>query len=262
MRSTRPPLVVPILLVGVGVLLLLSNFRIIENIDLLRFWPVLLVLAGVQLLLRSDIGISWQAQTFGITRGVVQTASLEASSGELDVKIRALRREGRLIAGTYTARSRPSLDVRGEHARLVMQRGQTWPFSLADWEVGLAKDLPWSLLISAHLGELDIDLRGLEISRADLATGVGDVRVVLSEAVANGVRVRSTLGSVTVVVPEGVAARVRVPSRPLARVQIDENRFLMLEPGLYATLDYDKAETWIDAEVSSTFGTVRVMQAS
>ena len=48
--------------------------------------------------LRSDLGITWQMQTFGITRGAVQVASLEACSGELDVKIRALRREGRLIA--------------------------------------------------------------------------------------------------------------------------------------------------------------------
>jgi hypothetical protein len=258
MRSGRAPLILPILLVIVGGALLLRNFGLIENVDLLQYWPVLLVLVGLQLLLRSDIGVSWQTQTFGITRGTVEEASLEATSGELDVKIRALRREGRLIAGTYTARSRPDLDVRGEHARLIMQRGHTWPFSLADWEVGLAKDLPWTLLITSHLGELDIDLRGVEVHRADLATGIGDVKVVLSEGVADGVRARSTFGNVTLSVPTEAAAVIRVIAKPFSRVQIDETRFLMLEPGLYATLGYENREALVFAEVSSTFGMVRL----
>src|SRR5436309_9895137 len=128
MRPGRAPLVLPILLVLIGILLLLKNFLLIENVDVLQYWPVVLILAGVQLLIRGDIGITWQAQTFGITRGNVQTASLEASSGELDVKIGALRREGRLVAGQYAGRSRPNLSVRGTTARLTMQRGQTWPF--------------------------------------------------------------------------------------------------------------------------------------
>src|SRR5258707_293712 len=181
MRPGRSPLILPLLLIAIGVVLLLKNFLLVENLDILQYWPVLLVLAGLQLLVRGDLGITWQSQTFGITRGSVQSASLEASSGELDVKIRALRREGRLIAGQYTGRSRPMLDVHGDHARLNMQRGQTWPFSMADWEIGLAKDLPWQLLISAYLGELDIDLRGLRVEQAHVASGIGDVRIVVSD---------------------------------------------------------------------------------
>src|SRR5512142_1880009 len=221
MRPGRPPLILPILLVVVGVLLLLKNFLLIGNMDLLQYWPILLVLAGIQLLTRGDIGITWQTQTFGITRGSVQSASLEAISGELDVKIRALRREGRLIAGQYTGRSRPGLVVRGNQARLVMQRGQTWPFSQADWEIGLAKDLPWKLLISTHLGELDIDLRSLHIDQANVASGIGDVRLVASDVAgekAGDVRACSTFGNVTLVIPQNVEAVVRIEQKPMARL--------------------------------------------
>ncbi len=262
MRPGRAPIILPVLLVAVGVVLLLKNFLLIADIDVLQYWPVLLVLAGIQLLMRGDIGMTWQAQTFGITRGSVQTGSLEASSGELDVKIRALRREGRLIAGQYTGRSRPGLNVRGTHARLSMQRGQTWPFSLADWEIGLAKDLPWSLLISAHLGELDIDLRGLQVDQANVATGIGDVRLVVSDVAVDGrrgdVRAYSTFGNVTLIIPANVEAVVRIETKPMARLQIDESRFLMLEPGVYATLGYEQSQMPINAEVTSTFGTVRL----
>ncbi len=263
MRPGRAPLVLPILLVGIGVLLLLKNFLLIENLDIFQYWPVLLVLAGLQILTRGDIGITWHAQTFGITRGNVQTASLEAISGELDVKIRALRREGRLIAGQYTGRSRPVLNVRGNHARLIMQRGQTWPFSLADWEIGLAKDLPWRLLVSTHLGELDIDLHGLRIDQANVASGLGDVRLVVSDvndgSQSGDVRACSTFGNVTLIIPPHVEAVVRIERKPLARLQIDEARFLMLEPGVYATLGYEQSAAPINAELTSTFGTVRLM---
>jgi len=258
MRSNRPALILPILLVLVGVVLLLRNYGLIENVDVLRYWPVLLILGGVQVLLRGDFALTWQTQTFGITRGTVQSAVLEASSAELDIKIRALRREGRLIAGQYTGRSRPGLVVRGDQARLYLNRGQTWPFSMADWEIGLAKDLPWNLVLTTHLGELDVDLRGLRVRRAELGTGIGDVRAVLSEEVREGVRARSTFGSVYLSVPRDVEAIVRVIHKPLARLQIDESRFLMLEPGLYATLGYEQAEAPIFAEVSSTFGTIRL----
>lgn len=258
MRSSRAPLLLPLLLVVIGAVLLLTNFSLIPDFGLARFWPVLLILIGLQLLFRGDIGVTWHTQTFGITRGTVQTASLEASSGEIDVKIRALRREGRLVAGQYTARSRPTLNVRGTHARLTMQRGQTWPFSLGDWEIGLAKDLPWNLLISAHLGELDIDLRDVDVEQAHLATGIGDVSVVLANSIHGGVRAGSTFGNVTVIVPTDIEAVVHIQSKPLSRVNIDETRYLMLEPGVYATLGYEQSSALVQAEVCSTFGTVRL----
>ena len=262
MRSNRPPLILPLALVIVGVALLLHNYLLLDAVDILRFWPVLLIAAGAQLLLRGDIGFTWQAQTFGITRGNVQSAALEASSGEIDVKLRALRREGRLIAGQYTARSRPALGVRGTHARLTLQRGQTWLLSLADWEIGLAHDLPWNVLLSAHLGDLDVDFRGLHVERAYLASGIGDVRVVVSDAAPLNVLARSTFGNVTLVIPPDVPAVIHIEAGPIARVQIDETRFLLLEPGVYATVGYDRADTSVQATLAtlnSTLGTVRLM---
>jgi len=238
MRSNRPPLILPLALVIVGVALLLHNYLLLDAVDILRFWPVLLIAAGAQLLLRGDIGFTWQAQTFGITRGNVQSAALQASSGEIDVKLRALRREGRLIAGQYTARSRPALGVRGTHARLTLQRGQTWLLSLADWEIGLAHDLPY------------------------LASGIGDVRVVVSDAAPLNVLARSTFGNVTLVIPPDVPAVIHIEAGPIARVQIDETRFLLLEPGVYATVGYDRADTSVQATLAtlnSTLGTVRLM---
>lgn len=256
--STRSPILIPVLIVVAGIALLLINFLLIEGGDLLRFWPLLLIGAGVLVLLRGDLAFASQSQTFGITRGNVQSAQLEASAGELDVTIQALQREARLIAGTYTARSRPVLGVRGTHARLTMQRGQTWLLSMADWGIGISRDLPWSLLVSTHLGEISADLRGLTLERGYFGTGIGDIRLVAPESCKDGMQARSAFGNIALEIPQGVEAIIRADSAPLGRLSVDENRYLLIEPGVYATLGIQGSEKPIRIALRTTFGTIRL----
>lgn len=249
----------PFVLIGGGVLLLLDNFMLID-LDVSAYWPVVLVLLGVQLLARGDIGLGWSDHTFGITRGSVQSASLEVESGELDVQLRALRKPGRLIAGQYTARSRPALTVRNNHASLKMQRGHTWWMSLADWDIGLAQDLPWELLVSAFLGRLDIDLRGLEVNRAYVASGLGHVSVACPVQAAGPIYARSTLGDVRLSIPDGSRAIIRVHTSPFGRLRVNPNRFQAIEPDVYTNAPDTQVGEPVDLEVaaSTVFGSITI----
>src|SRR5262249_54834071 len=129
-------------------------------------------------------------------------------------------------------------------------------------------------LISAYLGELDIDLRGLQVGQANFGTGIGDIRIVASELppvaeevegeseearILGGIRAYSTFGDVTLVIPLETQAIVKIAAKPMARLHIDESRFLMLEPGVYATLGYEQSAAPIRAEIGSTFGAIRVL---
>ncbi|MBN1287363.1 MAG: hypothetical protein JXB47_18325 [Anaerolineae bacterium] len=261
MRSepNRPPRFWPLIAIVAGVVLLLANFRLID-FDVLQLWPLLVVAVGLQALLQGDIGISWQGQTFGITRGSVEQATLEADAGEIDLRLRALRKEGRLLAGQYTARSRPTLEVEHNHATLRMRRGSTWLLSLADWDVGLAPDLPWSLLLSAHLGKIGADLRQLDIDEARISTGFGDIRLVCPDREAGPLWVRSTFGNIAVEIPEAMPAAVRIHSTALARVKVSE-RFQEMEPGLWLTLtpDYHGAALEpLSVEIVAVLGNVDI----
>jgi hypothetical protein len=255
-RTNRPPRLWPLVAIVVGVLLLLSNFQLLA-FDVLALWPLLLVALGVQLLGQGDLGLTWQGQSFGITRGSVHRATLEANAGELDLNVRALRREGRLLAGQYTARSRPRLEVQHSQATLRMRRGETWLLSLADWEVGLARDLPWRLLLSAHLGQLNADLRSLNVHEARLATGIGDIKLVCPDASSGPIWVRSTLGNISVEVPDGVEAAVHVRSTALSQVSMSD-RFHETAPGLWVTDDSAREEGVISVEVVSVVGDVSI----
>ncbi len=257
-QPKRTPWLWPLVLMAGGVLLLLERFMLID-VNLTPYWPVVLVVLGLQLLWRGDIAPSWQAHTFGITRGSVQSGSVEIESGELDVQLRVLRKPGRLIAGQYTARSRPDLTVRNNHATLRMQRGQTWWLSLADWDAGLAPDLPWEILVSSTLGRLELDLRGLLVERAYASSGLGHVNVTCPEHAAGVVFARSTFGDVRVTVPPGSRAHVTIQPSVFGRVRVDSTRFQADGPGVYSTRDAASGDDQaIDLEIiaHTLFGSI------
>lgn len=260
-KSDRAPILWPILLVIAGVLLLLHNYLLID-LNVWEYWPLILVLVGLQLLWRGDIAPSWQAQTFGITRGSVQDGLLEISSGEIDVKVEALQESGRLVAGQYTARSRPSLSVRNNRVTLSMQRGQTWFFSLADWEVSLAADLPWTMLASAHLGQIDVDMRRLIVKRGYFASGIGNVRLVCSERGGGSLIARSTFGDVRLAIPPQVPAIIHVEASPLVRVIRHSRQYRELPDRTVVTTAYHETDAPpLEITVSSTFGNIHLMKA-
>lgn len=252
----RAPLFFPLTLVLAGVVLLLNNYLLI-NADLVSLWPAVLILIGLQVAWRGDLAPSWQAQSFGITRGTVESASLEISSAEIDVRLAGLNRAGRLIAGEYTARSRPKLVVRNNHATILMQRGSTWLFSLADWNIQVAQDVPWAILLSSHLGELSADLRGIPLRRAYITSGFGDLQVIAPEQATGPVYMRSTFGDVQLILPRQLPALIRVQASPLARI-------LLPAPGLqkddtgqfYATAAYQSDQPFLEITVAATFGNI------
>jgi hypothetical protein len=241
-QPKRAPWFWPLILVIGGVVVLLDNFLLID-VDIARYWPVLLLALGIQLLLHGDIAPSWQAHTFGITRGSVESASIEIESGELDVQLRALRKPGRLIAGQYTARSRPDLTVRHNHATLRMQRGQSWWLSLAYWDVGLANDLPWEVLMSSYLGHLEADLRDLLIQRVYMSSGIGNVSLICPHRAAGMIFARSTFGDVQLTIPDHSRAQIVIKTGPFGRVRVNEARFTQVEPGVYASPPKGAGET-------------------
>jgi len=256
MRKQRAPILFPITLVLLGIVILLNSFLLIDA-DVVSLWPILLIIIALQVLWRGDLAPSWQAQTFGITRGSVESASLEISSAEIDVRLTSLQRAGRLISGAYTARSRPRLAVRNNHANLVMRRGQTWLFSLADWDIQLTHDVPWVLLMSAHLGELKADLRGIVIERAYIASGIGDIDVTAPDELAGLIDIRSTFGDIHLTIPEGVPALIRITASPMCRVITDDHPFETDDDGeFYATPEYVPDQPALNIQAQNTFGNV------
>ncbi len=256
LKGSRGPWIWPLALAIIGVLLLLDNFLLLGDFNVANLWPLLLVMLGAQILLRGDLMPGAEARTFGITRGSVESGTLEISSGEIDVGIRALRRgdQERLIAGQYASQSRPVLRLDGVHAHLKMHRMNTTWLSFADWEMGLADDLPWQIYISTHLGQVNLDLSNLIVHDATVATGIGDIRLVCPQEAFEPLYLRSTLGNILFVTPSGYNARIVVSGGFLFDIHCDETRYEQQESGVFVSTDADESALLVEINISGTFG--------
>jgi hypothetical protein len=244
----------PLALVIIGVALLLHNFLLLGDFDVTTLWPLLLVMAGVQILLQGDVAPNTDARSFGITRGSVELATLEMSSGEIDVTIRSLQQEGRLIAGQYALASRPGMQVSDTHTHLKMDRAATPWLSFADWEMALARDLPWQMLISTSLGQVNVDASQLILQEAIVATGLGDVRVICPKETLGPVRLASTLGNIHVITPVGNRTQIANEGGRFFRVYADPNRYEQVEPNLFVSRDADDTAPLVEVTLRGTFG--------
>lgn len=253
-NESRGPVLLPLLLVIVGVLLLLHNFLLLGDFNVIGLLPLVLVIIGAQILLRGDLFSGGSVKTFGITRGSVESGTLEISAGEIDVDLRALQREGRLIAGQFAAESRPRLEVDGNHATLRFHRSDTPWYSFADWQIVMARDLPWQVYVSTHLGQVTADLDGLIIQEALIATGIGDVRVVCPQEAFSPLQIRSALGTIHFSTPVGAAARIMIKPTRIFSVHFDETRYELVEPGVYVAQDADPDAPLVEVQINGTFG--------
>jgi hypothetical protein len=252
-RETRSPLLLPLAVAAVGLALLLENFLLLGGFRVSTLLPLLLVGAGAWLLIRGDLGTR-SARSFGITRGSVESALLEISAGAADVILGGGSREERLIEGQFARASRPDLQVDGVHAHLKFNRSRTPWFSFADWQMRLASDLPWHVLATTSLGQVNADLGGLIVEGATIATGLGDIRFVCPAEAFSALALRSAAGDIHVVVPPGQAARVHVTASRAFGVRVDETRYQQVAPGLYESVRPDPASTMVEIHVRGTFG--------
>jgi hypothetical protein len=253
-KGSRGPWLWPLAVAAVGVVLLLNNFLLLGDFNATALWPLLLVVLGAIILLRGDFAPNSEGRTFGITRGSVEEGTLEISSGEIDVAIRALQQEGRLIAGQFATNTRPALRVNETHTTLKMDRASTPWLSFADWEMGLARDLPWQILVSTHFGQVNLDLSNLIVQEAIVGTGFGDIRLVIPGEALGSVQIRSTLGNIHLITPVGYRALIHVKTGRLFKVQADPHRYEETEPGIFAAYDAHEAAPLVEIHVSGTFG--------
>ncbi len=252
--QSRGPWLWPLVLVLIGVILLLDNFLLLDDFDPTLLWPLVLVLIGAQVLLQGDFLPGNHSKTFGITRGSVEAALLEINAGEVDVQLRSLQREGRLIAGQFAAQSRPVMAAADANAHLRLDRAATPWFSFANWEMGLARDLPWQIYISTHLGQVQLDMSSTIVENLVVGTGFGDIRLICPYECLGTIHLQSALGSIQLVTPHGYHVTVIAPQGRFFGVHVDPERYEEIEPGVYHAHDPDPTAPQFEVHIGGTFG--------
>ena len=245
-RRRQGSLVFPLVLVFLGLMFLLINLGVVDRgiwSSIIRFWPVLLILMGIDTLLRRSsagaafgtvlstvvliaAGItlfhlfapaSWTSETQPFSHSVdgASVAEVMLSCRDCSMELYAVPASDTLISGHLTLRRdeklTESVRISNETIRYQLESEYWLPFPLLAergillWEAGLNDSIPLTLSLQTD-GAVDLDLTGLQISSVDISTGDERCQITLSQA--SSATLFLSGDRFEVLVPHDVAVRV------------------------------------------------------
>ncbi len=281
-----------IILLFLGILLLLQTLNVIPWDlwrTLWRFWPVLIIIAGLSILLRRytiwlmvgitigflllSLGIAfWQYQRLPepSTQSTGQYSQpldgLDSASLAIDfagggLRVGSLRQDSTNMIETTGLNLREGNSTQGDEGRLeVSKQGLSWPL----WDdkknlsyIKLSRAIPLAVEVKSTASDVALDLTGLEITDLQMKTDLGNCTVRMpTRAGVTNVNMKGSLANIEITIPEGAAARVKV-QKELSSVRVDETRF----PGTgdyYVSPGFDTAPNRLEIEVHISLGRVEV----
>lgn len=287
----------PILLIGFGLLLLLSNLGYISgsiwNV-LLRMWPVILIVVGIDLLIgrRSVWGSLLQiALILAVLAGGywISTATLPvrgvASVEEVTVPLEGARQAdirvhgsvGQIAIHTGPA-SGPLLKaqaplLKGETLqRDVNRSGSNVEVDLrtegvvvfpsvssreAGWDLAIHPDVKTTLDLDLGVGEIRVTGGDMSLENVKVNIGVGKIFVEVGPGV-RSIDLSSGVGETTVVLPAGVAARVH------ASVALGGSNLpygYVRQGDWYVSPGFETASSSVEVTVNLAIGAINIRQA-
>ena len=237
----RRGLLFPLLLIAVGVLFLGAQYGYIPPISvraLLSLWPVLLILAGIEMLLARRQPVLALVLELAVIAGAVALAAAPpralfgGAPGTTSAVVErqndravSLRLEGG--AGTYTLRGGATslVEARSEGGEIsvrtdrrpdatevrVQPAGGDALFNSppGSVDVRVASDLPASVRISGGAGDFIVDLHDVQIRDARVDTGASRLELTLPRPTGDvAVIIHAGATTLTLIVPDGVEARI------------------------------------------------------
>ncbi len=296
-RRRRSSIVLPSILILLGILLLLHNLGLVDwNVwaAIARFWPLILVALGLELILgRGSISrsiviiiilviISGLALRHPTARGAVTRTRVEkplsgATSAQIQINmgvgalyLSSLPDSSDLISGTVDTAVgewlREDFKVIANKARLVLSTENSDFFAdfnffglgaqpARKWDLSLNESIPVSLDIRTGVGEARIDLERVLATDVEVKTGVGKTDLTLPATGHSRVTLSGGIGETIIHIPKGVAARIRTKTG-IGSVQVYGNYIRQNKE--YISPDFHTAESRVDLEVKGGIGSIRI----
>jgi hypothetical protein len=254
-----------IVLIILAALLLLNQQGWLPGNIFDYFWPAIIILFGIWLLVGAlgRRGSGAHGQTLSIPLEGARTArlKLEHGAGRLNIKGGASSTE--LLNGVFGSEVDYKSTMAADELQVKVRNSPRFfwgwiPGESLDWDVHLNGDIPLNLKIDSGASAAVLDLTDLKVVELDINTGASSTAVTLPANAGNTlVDIDSGAASVNVRIPTGVAARIRVKSG-IASINVDSNRFPRLDGGLYQSADYATAANRADITIDTGVGSVEV----
>ena len=231
----------PVLLIGGGTFLLISNFSprpFISWTKVLQLWPLILIAAGIDLLFRTRtwwttvislllvvlmVGgavwwVAWEGSIpAGATHPIRQSYSSSVQAADVVYHLGA----GQLIVGKTAERgvlaagsaypAAPVSTTGTDGGRLLYTLESESPVvypRTTRWELGLTPAIPLTIEVDNGAGEIFLALEELQLEGLQVDQGAGDVVVRLADDARGRVQIEQAVGRVQIVVPPDLALEV------------------------------------------------------
>jgi hypothetical protein len=254
----------PILLILFGVLLLLDNLDLLPGSVFGYVWPLLIIFFGINLLLSR--GSRPEPVEDATTLEGARSAVLTFKHGAGELKIQGGAPADLLYSGTFDGGVDKQLDRQGDRLLLTLE-GKTpdwfrWPGPMfgghgMNWDVRLNEGVPLALTVESGASSTRMDLRGMRLTDLTLKTGASSTVITLP-AHGGHTRARISAGaaSVDITVPEGVAARIK-GMVGVGSLDVDQRRFPRVNSA-YESPDFNTAENRVEMDIEGGVGSVQV----
>jgi hypothetical protein len=281
-------------LIALGVLLLLDNLDVI-SIDwssIWKYWPVLLIVIGIEIILGrrvsagaivlvvvifiiGGLALSWSALGGTDDRTTERITwpleDVERAELVLDAGIAKLALAGEsdmselLVADLDLA---PGYDVSDQlqrsgdvaRGRIKSQADfallpQLFGGKTNEWDVQLNDQVSWTLDIGSAVGDVRLDLSDLRVGELTLDSGIGSVDVTLPQRGAVQAKIDGGVGDITVAIPPGAQARVRADQ---GIGDLNMGRRFEQHGDYYQTEGFTSSESFILVEIDIGIGRITV----
>ena len=287
--------IAPFLLIILGAVFLLNNLGILPwdiwN-NLWKFWPVLLILIGVEFIIGQAISLKTiiillliifivpLVFAFNpITKNPLATDQLKVSEdlGNLtkakliidmpatNLEIRSGDQAEKLVEGSISyskASSTPQVNKEETFGQAILTLAQTSspgiPFLSSlknNTTLFLNKQIPLELQIKTGAARGKIDLSEVRIDVLELDCKAGDVNLIFGRSYSSRVKIKSSAANIQIQIPKEIQARIKIDSK-VKNLSIDE-RFKE-KNGEYTTSDFDKTFTKLDIFIESLAGSITI----
>jgi hypothetical protein len=288
-------LIGPLFSIVSGTILLLGTLGVlaIDILDIiLRFWPVLIIVLGLDIILgwrRNQtlpkallgiaaviillVGIFWLV-TFQPTQGTqmimishplvgVNNGSIEITAHAGNLLVHPLTDPDNLVLGSVQLLRSQNLDsdysIQDGTASVIIQSQGTDRFPLpstsprSEWDIQVNQQIPLMLDITLLTGQSEIDLTDLTLESFTIATMVGNSQIVLPASMNGDGEISGAIGMMTVLVPNDAPVRFQI-DRGITALQIPPE--FTQDGDLVYSPAAQRSNQWMDIRLNQPIGRI------